>query len=142
MKHIVSSLGFFIFCCIFTSCSTYIADSHSFGTQVRPTTDLTQPQFNDQQLGNTSWEVLFRNSFEARVDGLGDNMKIKIPRLSNSYSDEPLFFVNDHLAGKGFIMVSHIDPNTVSRIRILRRPNEIAAYGNQGRHGVILIKTI
>ncbi len=143
MKRILSYAFFFIFSLVYTSCSTsYIPDKHSFGTQVRPTSELSQPQFTDQQLPQTTWDDLFRNSAGAIVDGYGLAMQIKIPRFSESFSDEPLFVVNDRTIGKGFETISHIDPNSVANIRILRRPNEISLYGNQGRHGVILIKTI
>lgn len=138
----MSFLYLFVFICLFMSCSTYIADSQSYGTQVRPTTELSQPQLSDQQLPETTWDNIFRNSMDAQVNGYGHTMQIKVPRLSDSFADEPLFIVNEKNIGKGFSAISHLDANSVQRIKVLRRPNEISLYGNQGRHGVILIKMI
>jgi len=138
----MSFLYLVVFTCFLMSCSTYIADSHSYGTKIRPTTDLSQPQFSDQQLPETTWASLFQKSMDAQVNGIGHTMQVKITRLSKSFNDQPLFIVNDRNIGKGFSVISHINANSVQRIKVLRRPNEIALYGNQGRHGVILIKTI
>ena len=79
---------------------------------------------------------------DAQVNGYGHTMQVKVPRLSESFSNQPLFIVNNRNIGKGFSSISHLDPSSVQRIKILRRPNEISVYGNQGRHGVILIKMI
>lgn len=142
MKRLIPCLYLFVFTCLLMSCSSYIIDNHSYGAQVRPTTDLSQTQLNDEQSTDATWDEIFRNSVDARIDGYGATMKVKIPRLSDSFVNEPLFIVNDQNIGKGFFTVSHINPNSVQRIKVLSRPNEISFYGNQGRHGVILIKSI
>lgn len=143
MKHLVSILYCYVLLCLMMSCSHYISDSHSFGTQVNPSQKLSQPQFNDQQtIPTTTWDNIFRNAPDAQVNGYGQAIQIKITRLSESFLDEPLFVVNDRMIGKGFLNISHIDPNSVQRIKVLHRPNEISLYGNLGRHGVILIKTL
>lgn len=142
MKHFMSYLYIYVFICLITSCSTYLADSHSYGTQVRPITKLTQAELNDEQTLHKTWDRLLQNSMIAQVNGIGNYMRVRIPLLSQSFIDEPLFVVNGHNIGKGFAYISHIDPNSVQQIQILRRPNEISFYGNQGRHGVIIIKTI
>lgn len=79
---------------------------------------------------------------DAQVNGYGHSMQVKVARLSESFFDEPLFIVNDKYLGKGFASISHLDANSVQRIKVLRRPNEVSLYGNQGRHGVILIKML
>jgi len=139
MKHIISFLYLFVFTCIIMSCSTYIVDNHSYGTQIKTTTN--HENFSDQDLATTSWDHLFHGTM-TQVNGNGNSMKVRITSLSDSFSEEPLFIVDHTNVGKGFISVSHIDPNLIERLTVLNRPNEISIYGNQGRHGVILIKTI
>lgn len=140
MNRVISVLYFYVFICLLLSCTHQITDSHSYGTQVRPTqthTDLSQQQ--DQI--STNWVNLFSHSMQAATQGAEGNLQVKIQSLSDSFLDEPLFVVNDVSMGKGFINISAIDANHVEHIRILNRPNQIANYGQQGRHGVILIKT-
>ena len=94
MKHVISFLYLFVFTCLIMSCSTYIVDNQDYGTQIRPTAKLYQSNFNDQELPSTTWNNLFHGTM-TQANGIGNNMKIKIPRLSNSFSDEPLFVVNN-----------------------------------------------
>lgn len=140
MNRVISVLYFYIFICLLLSCTHHITDSHSYGTQVRPAQTQTDLVQQEDQL-STNWINLFGHSMQAVTQGFGGNLQVKIQNLSDSFLDEPLFIVNDISMGKGFMNISAIDANNVERIRILNRPNQIANYGQQGRHGVILIKT-
>lgn len=140
MKRVISVLYFYVLICLLISCTHHITDSHSYGIQVRPVHSHADIADQEDHFSK-NWNDLFSHTIQAMTQGFGTNMKVKVRNMSDSFSDEPLFVVNDITIGKGFINVSAIDANDVERIQILNRPNQLSYYGQQGRHGVILIKT-
>ena len=56
-------------------------------------------------------------------------------------STEPLIVVDGMPMRRGAGALAFVAPADVSRIEVLRRPEELAPYGMQGANGVVLITT-
>ena len=77
------------------------------------------------------------------VRGNGASASIIIRGVKSiSLSTEPLFILDGQVAGAGISSVySAVNIQDVKRIRVLKKPAELARYGSRGANGVIEIET-
>ena len=87
-------------------------------------------------------DVLRKNS-SLNITGNGDNIRIQV-RGSGSFqlNTEPLYVVDGVPMGNSYARAnSAVNPNQIVSVRVLRSQSEVTVYGEDGNHGVILIKT-
>ena len=62
--------------------------------------------------------------------------------MSAKFSMEPIFVIDGANIGRGYrSTLNSVDVNQIKSIRVLKGPAQTAIYGEQGRNGVIIIKT-
>lgn len=87
-------------------------------------------------------DVLRKNS-SLNITGNGDNIRIQV-RGSGSFqlNTEPLYVVDGVPMGNSYARAnSAVNPSQIVNVRVLRSQSELTVYGEDGNHGVILIKT-
>ena len=87
-------------------------------------------------------DVLRKNS-TLQITGSGDNVKISI-RGAGSFNlnTEPLYVVDGVPMGNSYARANNaVNPAQIVSIRVLKSQSETTIYGEDGNHGVILIKT-
>ncbi|MEZ5041245.1 MAG: TonB-dependent receptor plug domain-containing protein [Saprospiraceae bacterium] len=87
-------------------------------------------------------DVLRKNS-TLQITGSGDNIKISV-RGAGSFSlnTEPLYVVDGVPMGNSYARANNaVNPAQIVSIRVLKSQSETTIYGEDGNHGVILIKT-
>ena len=77
------------------------------------------------------------------ISGTGNNVKVLIRGMSSiKFSNEPIFVVDGFNLGRGYARANNsIDVNQIKSIRVLKGPAQTALYGEEGKNGVIIIKT-
>jgi len=78
------------------------------------------------------------------VDGRGNDVKVYVRggAMSAKHTMQPLFIIDGINVGMGYSStLNSVDVNQIKSIRVLRGPAQTAIYGEQGRNGVIIIKT-
>lgn len=99
-------------------------------------------EINNQQ-DNRSLADVLRKYSSLTIQGDGNNARIYIRGQSTiTLETQPLFIVNNTNMGRNYAAVnSSINANEIVSVRILRSLSETAIYGEEGNHGVIIIKT-
>jgi hypothetical protein len=83
---------------------------------------------------------LLRQQPNLSVSGAGQGVRLQIRgKQTLGGASEPLMVVNGYRLGSGYEVVSHLNPSDVSRINIIRDPNELVAYGIGSANGVVEI---
>ena len=92
---------------------------------------------------NRSLADVLRKYSSLDIRGSGDNVRIYVRGQSTiTLETQPLFIVNNTRMGRDYASVNNsINPNEIISVRVLRSLTETAIYGEEGNHGVIIIKT-
>lgn len=88
-------------------------------------------------------DVLRKNS-SIQVTGNGNNAKVQV-RGAGSFNlnTSPLFVIDGVPMGNSYSQAnSAVNPSQIVNVKVLRSQSETTLYGENGNHGVILIKTI
>lgn len=87
-------------------------------------------------------DVLRKNS-SLMIVGSGDAVKINVRGAGSiNLNTEPLFVIDGVPMGNSYARAnSAINPNMIESVRVLKSQSEVTVYGEDGNHGVILIKT-
>jgi len=99
-------------------------------------------EINNQQ-DNRSLADVLRKYSSLTIQGDGDNARIYVRGQSTiTLETQPLFIVNNTNMGRNYASVNNsINANEIVSVRVLRSLSETAIYGEEGNHGVIIIKT-
>lgn len=78
-----------------------------------------------------------------QVSGTGDNVIVTLRGMSTlQLNTQPLYVVNNVPVGNAYANANSIvNPSEITSIRVLRGSSATTIYGEDGNHGVILIKT-
>mmetsp|Transcript_12943 Transcript_12943/g.17996 ORF Transcript_12943/g.17996 Transcript_12943/m.17996 type:complete len:132 (+) Transcript_12943:32-427(+) len=78
-----------------------------------------------------------------QVSGTGDNIIVTLRGMSTfNLNTQPLYVVNNVPVGNTYSNAnSMVNPAEITSIRVLRGSSATTIYGEDGNHGVILIKT-
>lgn len=123
---------------ILLSLLLYACGSSKFGELGAPE-EMKREQYG---LDDSLADVLKRKG-NVQVSGIGNDATITI-RGQNSISldTRPLYILNGVVIGHSYSKAnSLVVPSEIHSIRILRGLSETAVYGEDGRNGVIVIKT-
>ena len=87
-------------------------------------------------------DVLRKNS-SLQITGSGDAVRITVRGAGSlQLNTQPLFVVDGVPMGNSYARAnSAVNPNQIANIRVLKSQSETTIYGEDGNHGVILIKT-
>lgn len=87
-------------------------------------------------------DVLRKNS-SLMIRGSGESVKITVRGAGSiNLNTEPLFVVDGIPMGNSYSRAnSAVNPAQIKSVRVLKSQSEITIYGEDGNHGVILIKT-
>lgn len=87
-------------------------------------------------------DVLRKNS-SLIIRGSGESAKITVRGAGSiNLNTEPLFIVDGVPMGNSYARAnSAVNPNMIESVRVLKSQSETTIYGEDGNHGVIIIKT-
>jgi TonB-dependent SusC/RagA subfamily outer membrane receptor len=77
------------------------------------------------------------------ISGTGDNVSVVIRGMSSIvFSNQPIYVIDGFNVGRDYARANNsVDVNRIKSIRVLKGAAQTAAYGEEGKNGVILIKT-
>ncbi len=77
------------------------------------------------------------------VTGTGENASVRIRCMNSLMGDtRPLYVIDGAIVGRDYRQANAaINPADVASVRIVKDLAQLAKYGEQGRNGVIIIKT-
>ncbi len=74
--------------------------------------------------------------------GAGDKVKIRVKGSDPKISDkEPLIILDGEVLGVGKDKISSLDPENIASMEVLKPPHSVEKYGEDGRHGAIIISS-
>ncbi|MCB0657572.1 MAG: TonB-dependent receptor plug domain-containing protein [Saprospiraceae bacterium] len=114
-----------------------------FVSKDTPKSDPKEPDAINNLQDNRSLADVLRKYSSLDIRGSGDNVRIYVRGQSTiTLETQPLFIVNNTRMGRDYASVNNsINPNEIISVRVLRSLTETAIYGEEGNHGVIIIKT-
>ncbi len=127
-----------IFCLLIVSLAlTSACDTSSRATG---TTNAQSPL--DQQFNNSLADVLRKNT-GLQIMGTGDNVKILVRGISSiNLNTQPLYVIDGVPIGNDYSAAnSLVNPNDITKVKVLRSTSELVQWGENGNSGVILIET-
>ena len=91
----------------------------------------------------TNLAAALRSIGGLQVSGTGDNIIVTLRGLASiNLNTQPLYVVNNIPVGNAYSHAnSMVNPADITSIRVLRGAQATTVYGEDGNHGVILIKT-
>ena len=91
----------------------------------------------------TNLAAALRSIGGLQVSGTGDDIIVTLRGLSSiSLQTQPLYVVNNIPVGNDYGSAnSMVNPADITSIRVLRGAQATTIYGEDGNHGVILIRT-
>lgn len=109
-------------------------------TSSRTATDARNPL--DQQFNNSLADVLRKNT-GLQVMGSGDNVKILVRGISSiKLNTQPLYVIDGVPIGNDYAAANNlINPNDITKVKVLRSTSELVQWGENGNNGVIIIET-
>lgn len=103
----------------------------------------TTQQGNVTDKASQSLADVLRKNSSLQITGSGDNARISV-RGAGSFklNTEPLFVIDGVPMGNSYARAnSAVNPSQIVSVRVLKSQSETTIYGEDGNHGVILIKT-
>ncbi len=74
--------------------------------------------------------------------GAEDKLKIRVDGSELKISDqEPLIILDGEVLGVGKDKISSLDPENIASMEVLKPPHSVEKYGEEGRHGAIIISS-
>ncbi|NNF32738.1 MAG: TonB-dependent receptor plug domain-containing protein [Saprospiraceae bacterium] len=77
------------------------------------------------------------------ISGTGDNVSVLVRGMSSiKFSNQPIYVIDGFNVGDNYARANNaVDVNQIKSIRVLKGPAQTALYGEEGKNGVIIIKT-
>lgn len=124
-------------------CSLCLLALYQCTTSKPAGTSFPEKQEITNNQSNQSLADALRKNTSLQVTGSGDNVKILIRGAGTiQLNTQPLFVVNGVRMGNSYASAnSAVNPNEIVSIRVLKSLSDTAIYGEEGNHGVIVIKT-
>ena len=108
------------------------------------TAGKTAQQGNVNDKASQSLADVLRKNSSIQVTGNGDSAKVQV-RGAGSFNlnTSPLYVIDGVPMGNSYSQAnSAVNPGQIVNVRVLKSQSETTLYGENGNHGVILIKTI